>query len=536
MWLLAAVGVAALVTWLWVLTRHINAAGPNSDGATVVLQAEAVLRGNVLLHGWWLSLDSWWTLDVLVFAVVAGIFGPHPALLLVVPALIAGLVIAAGVILARRGQRGAAAWAGGAVVVGILAFPGHVLASLFLVGPWHQTTTLCVLAAFIALRRGRFGPAWVLGVLLLAGGMLGDLMTAAYGAAPLALGGVVAVLRRRSLRAGAAPLAAAVTAAVAAYVVRAAAAALGAFRLGPTNPRAGATELPHNLHQLVTLALPGLFGIRSVAELGAGGVDRGLRAVHIVGLAVVAAGLLWALGSLLWGALAGRVPSEPSRPVARSEAEPWRLDDVLVLATFGSAASYVLLALNTSPAYFRYVTATVVFATVLAGRVVARWWASGLPARRWRWTAQLAAALTLGAFVAGTGQQLAQAAPVNTEPALITFLEAHHLTVGVGDYWSAAITTVDSGGRVRVRPVVVDAHGHLEGYNKGPVRSWFHGVAFQFVVFRGGAGFGGVDLPHAEQTWGPPAHIYLVDHHAYTVLTWSHPIHVTRQEPRLAGG
>ncbi|HET9070629.1 MAG TPA: hypothetical protein VFN60_01850, partial [Acidimicrobiales bacterium] len=123
MWLLAAVGVAALVTWLWVLTRHINAAGPNSDGATVVLQAEAVLRGNVLLHGWWLSLDSWWTLDVLVFAVVAGIFGPHPALLLVVPALIAGLVIAAGVVLARRGQRGAAAWAGGAVVVGILAFP-----------------------------------------------------------------------------------------------------------------------------------------------------------------------------------------------------------------------------------------------------------------------------------------------------------------------------------------------------------------------------------------------------------------------------
>ncbi len=572
------VGAVAVVTWLWVLTHHVNGAAVSSDGATVMLEADAVLHGNLVLHGWWLSLDSWWTLDVVVFAAAMGVVVSYPALLLVVPALVAGLAVVAGVVLARRGQRGAPAWAGSLLVVGVLAFPGHPLATQFLASPWHQTTILYALAAFIALRRGRFGLGWALAVVLLGAGMLGDLMMVAYGTVPVALGGVVAILRRRSLRAGAAPLTAAALATAGAYLVRVLTAALGAYRLGPTNPRAGVTEALHNLHLLVTLALPGMWGVRSVSGLGSGGAGPAIHAAHLVGFCAVAAGFLFALWSLLRGALAGRVPGESAvaggatggagragaesgtarssegigragteggwaagtrrraagarsvRPPA-GEAEPWRLDDILVIAAFGPALSYVVLALTPSPAYFRYLTATVVFATIAAGRMLTRWW-SQTPAATWRRAAEVVAGVTLAGFVAGSGLQLARPAATSPEPTLVSFLRSRHLSVGVGDYWAASITTVETRGAIRVRPVVADPSGQLEAYNKGPVRSWFAGVGFQFLVFHGNGGYGGVDLPHAEKTWGPPAHVYSVDHGAYTVLTWSHLVHVTRYAPR----
>ena len=65
-WLLTVPGVALLLAWMYAVTVHANSAAVNSDGATVILQGRAVASGNVLLHGWILSLDSWWTLDVAV--------------------------------------------------------------------------------------------------------------------------------------------------------------------------------------------------------------------------------------------------------------------------------------------------------------------------------------------------------------------------------------------------------------------------------------------------------------------------------------
>ncbi len=565
----------ALFAWLWALTQHVNASLVNSDAATVVLEADSLLHGNLLLHGWWLSLDSWWTLDATLFALVMAVTGAHRFLLLAVPAAVVTSVVVLGVLLARRGLRGPAAWVGGALVVVVLALPGHALATQLLANPWHQTTILCALLAFVALRRGRFGPGWVAAVVLLGIGMLGDLMTLAYATLPIALGGLVAMLRRRSARAGAAPLAAAAAATVLAYVVRVVAAAAGAFLLGPTNPHAGVSQALQNLHEALTLGIPGLFGVRHVHGLGPGGVGTVVRVFHLVGLLVVFAGFVWALWSLAYGAVAGRVPQDagpagstpagdrlrsrgggarhllttspggdrrasdggPGRPEPAGS-EAWRLDDVLVIAAFGSASTYVLLALTQSPSYFRFLTATVVFSTVVAARMVSRWWAAPR-ASAWRRSPVMVAAVAVGAVavataLAGAGLQLANPAPPNPETALTAFLAGHHLRSGVGDYWSSAITTVDTRGAIVVRPVVAGPHDVLEGYDKGDVHAWFDGVSFQFLVFEGSGGFGGVNATSAERTWGPPAHVYDVDQGAYTVLTWSRPIRVTRIEPRLA--
>ena len=46
------------------------------------------------------------------------------------------------------------------------------------------------------------------------------------------------------------------------------------------------------------------------------------------------------------------------------------------------------------------------------------------------------------------------------EQPLIAFLLSHHLTYGLGSYWAANITTVESDGKVCIVPIV-DDDGHI---------------------------------------------------------------------------
>ena len=56
---------------------------------------------------------------------------------------------------------------------------------------------------------------------------------------------------------------------------------------------------------------------------------------------------------------------------------------------------------------------------------------------------------------------------------LDTFLEARQLDVGIGDYWSASITTVATGGVVTVRPVISTPGGRVVRYERQSAATWY---------------------------------------------------------------
>ena len=163
----------------------------------MILQGRAVASGNVLLHGWILSLDSWWTLDVAFYGMPLRSSGVRGDLLLAGPELIAGLVVIVGaVLIARRGSgrsRGSE-WSP-SLHPGIAT---HTLATYLMCGPIHVSTALYALVAFLGLRRNHIGWGWLMAVLLLAAGMLGDLQMVSYGVGPALVAGLAATARRRS--------------------------------------------------------------------------------------------------------------------------------------------------------------------------------------------------------------------------------------------------------------------------------------------------------------------------------------------------
>jgi hypothetical protein len=205
---------------------------------------------------------------------------------------------------------------------------------------------------------------------------------------------------------------------------------------------------------------------------------------------------------------------------------PWRLDDLLLLALIADFAVAVRLILYNDISFARYLTAAVIFGVVLTGRLAARL-TSRLSAEDGRSpmlrVLGFSGLAIVAALAAGFGFGLAQTAPV--QPAVLTaqFLEAHHLSRGVGDYWSASILTVESGGAVEVRPIAQPFRGSpLLPYERGNTGWYGRSQKFNFLVYNTLYPFTGVTPANAEATFGQPERIYQLPN-GYAVLVWSRP-------------
>ena len=112
--------------------------------------------GNVLLHGWILTHDSFWTIDAFFYALAVRIGGLRPGLLNLEPALAVAIAVVVGAFVASRGHRGGAAIAGAATAVVLLAFPTYAMSSFLLGGPDHVSTAVLALRC---IRRPEAGSA-----------------------------------------------------------------------------------------------------------------------------------------------------------------------------------------------------------------------------------------------------------------------------------------------------------------------------------------------------------------------------------------
>ncbi len=515
---LAALAVLAAVAGLSVLfyLSSLHAAAANSDGATVVLEGRSLVAGNLALGHWGLSLDSFWTVDVLFYAAAVALAGIAPQLLHAVPAVIAALTVAVAAFAARRGRRGWGAVAAAGTAAVLLGLPTASFAEFFLMGPLHVATTLWCLLAMLALRPGRFNWGVAAAAGMLAAGMLGDLLTLAIGVLPVALAGGVAMLRYRRVGAGLPQVAAAAGGVAGWQVVRRAAVALGSFSVGPANPRAPLHQMIANLGHVVTYgaALAGV-GVRPFAGPA---VPPLLEAAHAAGVALGVGAVLVGIVGLARSSLTGA--ERDSWPPPRGEGGWIFLGDAVLVGFLGSCAVFVYLSFNATPPFGRYLTPALVYASILAGRLAGRL----VERMRGGGMAVVASAVCLGlvaGYVATFADTLGARPPAEGAVRLAAYLERHHLDRGVGAYWSSSIVTVESSGRVALRPVVALPGGRIVRYPRNSEASWYGG-GFQFLVFQPSAPWGGVTAAAAAASFGAPAGVATIG--SYEVLTYRHDL------------
>jgi hypothetical protein len=500
---------AGLFTLYWRQSRSMPV---TSDGAGNVLQAWAVLHGNLLLHGWRMSDVSFYTTELPQYALIESVLGLGAWVVHVGASMTYTLLVLLTGWLAKGRARGRAGWARALLAAGIMVAPQLSATQILLLAPDHTGTAVPVLVTWLIIDRvtpDRWQAArWVVPLAvfaLLTWTMVADSIVLITCIAPLVL---VCVLRacpgliwrgeRPAWRryelslAGAAAVAGGLGSAAPRLTI-----AVGGYRQGPVEIETAVTALRHQVWVTFQGVLE-LFGANVFDARPA--IEAVFVWLHLVGVVLVICALGLALGRLF-----------------RSQE---LLIPVFAVAIVVNVATYMfsLHALDIMGA--REIAAVLPLGAVLAGRMLAEPLLNLVQAargpRRWlRPAFGLVAAGYLGTLAYGAAQP---SVPPANEP-LAGWLLAHGLTDGLAGYWQADSTTLASEGRVQVSGVTVAPDGELVPYewetDDASYNPSLHDATFMVAG-------GPAQLPLAQsaalRAFGRPRRIYRYD--GYTIMVW----------------
>jgi hypothetical protein len=528
--LLSGLGALGLFFGYYLQSRTVAV---RSDGGSVALQAWDMLHGNLLLRHWHMSDVSFWSTELMQYALLEAVHGLGPGVVHLGGAMTYTLLLVLAAVLAAGRVTGREAMVRVLIVLAIMVAPAAAASPTLLLTPDHLGSAVPVLLAWLAVDRlSPSGPTehglaahrvvrWLLPVLvmlLLTWGQVADSLVLLTGAAPMAAAcGIRAAVRLRHRPPGSFPwlevrlAAAAVLSAGLAHGAEALIRISGGYVLQPVaTTLVRRSELVHVV-KLTVLGVAALFGVSF-----SGSPPRPelfFSAVHLVTLLAVAVAGLLALtrlgraGDLMIGGLA--------------------------LGIVINVAAYVTTPYAQNLLSTRELAAVLPFGAVLAGRQLAGplagpltgplAWARRLRGRPLRagLLAVLAAALVLD--VSALGYHAAQPARPADNQALANWLVTHDLTAGLStDYWVANSTTLDANGQVTVRQISINHHWRLaRPVTWGNRSDWYDPNQYRatFIVVndaRPGAWI--AEWHGAVHAFGRPARTLHPD--GYTVLVW----------------
>jgi hypothetical protein len=473
--------------------------GTDADGAGNVLQAWDMLHGNPLLRGWWLSDVSFYTTELPEYMLVELARGLNSGVINAAGAATYTLLLTLAVLVAKGRATGTTGLLRVLIAGGVMLAPGP---GSGLSSPDHTGTQVPLLLIWLVIDRlgDRWYVPWLVGALLTWVEMA-DQMAMYVGALPVVVVSAIRLYQRR----GSWRIDAGLLTATAASVVLAMAGTLlirraGGFAVAPAHAVfIASARLPHNVSLTAEAVLTrfgaDFFGLRP-------GLAAAIALLHLTGVVLVA----WACCAAARRLLAG----------------DGRLVPVLFVGLTINLAAFALSTQAFDLGSAHELAAVLPFGAVLAGRLL-----PGRPAT----TALLPALL---AVLVGYAGVLAYHATRPPQPpvtqAVASWLTAHHLTDGIGDYWTANITTVATSGRVRVRPVDLscgrfapDAWESREAWYEPPSTA-----TFLVLALTSAAGANGTAASAVAQ-FGAPVRTARIG--AYEVLVWNHDL-----LPALTGG
>jgi hypothetical protein len=546
--LLAAIAVGGAAVGLFACYLRLSATfAVASDGASNALEAWDLLHGDWLLRGWTLTDVSFYTTELPEYAVVELARGLHPDVVHISAAITYTLLVLTAAALARGRASGRAGWARALIAAGIMLAPqlGNGV-QVLLAQPDHVGTQVLLLAIFLLVDRAprRWYTVAALWVLLTAA-VVADKIAIVDAAVPLAFAGALHATWASTARSGwraartlgrhwfELSLAVVAGCAVGAgQLITAGISRFGGFVLLPVETGTVATgRVPGHLSMTLQDTL-NLFG----GDVGAAqpGPQTVFAWLHAPGIALAAA----AFGLAVW-----RVPCREDL-----------ISDVLAVGLVANLAGFVASIIPATPFDARELAAALPYGAVLAGRVLGPWLAGDRPARavparagRYRvgpgstsrrsrlrprsggWRSRLrpgVVALTLAGVcqLTALGYEATRPAAVTPEQALAGWLAARHLTTGLGTYSEDNITTLASGGAVRMLTVswrTAPAGGTVPRLYQSSA-SWYDPrTADANFVVSGPADDAADLIPRAEilALAGPPARTYQFE--SFTIMVWN---------------
>jgi hypothetical protein len=496
----AAAGLVLFAAYLW----QAQQVPVMSDTASNALQAWDMLHGNLLLRGWTLTDISFYTTELPEYMLTELVRGLGASAAHVAAALTYTLVVIGAAVLAKGRADGREGAIRALLAAGIVFAPPFGPADgTLLSDPDHVGTQVPLLVIWLILDRAR--PRWpvpVVVAVLLAWAQVADPLVTYEGVLPLVVVCAVRVYRQRDRLAGhlreywyelslaGGAIVSTGAAALALRLIKHA----GGFSVSPPVTTFAPVDALYT-HVWVTVeSVLALFGADFSGKQPGPGAFVPL--VHLVAVALVA----WAVARAL-----RRYP-----------------DSEFVVQVLAVAMVVLLLAYTVSggPNVVggpHEIAGILPIGAVLAGRLLAG------PLIRGRHLAALGVVLVC--YVGILGHSLVQQPGADANNQLAGFLEAHNLNYGLATYWNASSVTVDSGGRVQVRPVNRTGNGPVFAIERDTSSSWYdprlHDARFLVLPnLHAGCAEGTPSqwLATVRSQFGPPAATYRGA--GFVVLVW----------------
>ncbi|MBS2551970.1 hypothetical protein KGQ19_34410 [Catenulispora sp. NL8] len=494
-----AVAVLASILLFIALYEQARTVSAHSDGAGFVLQAQDILHGNLLLHGWTVSDVTFYTTELPEYMLVELVRGVNDATVATASALTYTIIVILSVIAATGGSTGRERWIRGGLVVAALIAPATTapVEGTLLTSPDHFGTAVPILAAFIVLDRigKRRAVPYVIGAMLAVFGM-GDQLVLLVGAIPLAIVCAVRCRRPGPERRFDATLAICAAAAVpvSLVLVRLVHALGGYTSINPQFTLIDVTDITTH----ATLTAKCMLTLYSADPAGLPpGFKLAMVCYHLVAVAIAGYGVVFVLRRL------GRHT---------------RLEEAMAVGVVVNLAAFMFTTMSTGDVFMgREIAMVLPLGTVLAARVVGSRLAR---IRRSQLGVACCVALSAMSLTVHATEPSVQAEGHDVG----SWLRAHKLSHGLGGYWRASVITMSTGGRVQVRAVVSDGR-KVAGDLWESKTQWYsqRSTTANFVVIDPRpemAGYG--TEAEAVATFGKPKERVVLDDGI--VLVWDHNI------------
>ena len=467
----------------------------DSDGASNILQARAILDGNVLLRDWQLSDVSFYTTELPEYVLVVAVRGLRAD----VVQICAALTYAVGTLLVALVAKGDASGREGAVRMAVAA--GVALAPLdneqatLLTNPDHTGTALPILLLLLLLQYPTFRfRKFVFTVVILSAALIGDQLTFIIGVAPLL---IVCLLRCRfrimrpdSRQERLLAVAACVSALIGWSVPRIIKAVGGWVISGIPATFVGFGTLGDNflgaVHGLLTL-----FGVQFPARPG---LQTAFAVIHLTGLILVMAALWLGARNIRPGG--DLVPG------------------VLAAAIIINFAAYVIF-IPDPQANLREIDATVLLGAALAGRMLG----GSLNRRR---VSLMATGALLACYAVPFAWGVAQPTGPIANFKLGNWLIEHRLTSGIAGYWAGKPLVVSTDGAVRmvaVQPQGSQLSPDLWETDLSTLNPRTHYANFLLLNPPSGSDPHPITEREAVAAFGAPSHSYTYER--YIIMIWN---------------
>ncbi len=452
---------------LTALYFHIGkTVGFNSDGVANILEAESIVNGNIILHGWTLPSDTFYTLDTQldVFFTLLGISGK--IIYHLTPAVIyASLLVLVFYIVKNISN---SYYISLISLTVFLACPESFYKSGVLFSPIHVMTIFFIVLAFYVYHLGEIKFKYVYSFLLLYFAIVGDPYALFVGVAPIVCYSLLMIFREPNINSfTSSHIKMIVSSVMAAVLAKVTVHIIGAE---------GGYHVVHNQMKFVSLDRFGhniylfLYSILAVTQSNFFG--RQLLSYETI-IDIIHA-LLIVLAVILLAVHIKR-PEQKDMPA------------IVKLSLIAILLSCFAFVFSTEPIDIgasRYLLDIPVFVAILFGYLL-----SIFKSRRM----YVFLALSAAAIFVGFIYRSFEAAPASEEGYIkvIKFLEKHNLHYGFAGYWNAAPFTLLSNQNVKVRQVRVDARGSILPYAWLSNSQWYKDIKHpQFIIIGKSENFG----------------------------------------------